>query len=199
METETLFTLLSEESIRIGYVRGSRQILFVKTGQGGSIYGYENRYLQLALDVNRSFGCSVFVAETLGDGKALYDSEMELVKKTVGDGDFEVYYLGVSKGGLLGIWHGAEHPAIKRIAAINAPLMINFHNRTLPALRKRKKERVAMVYGSLDPSYRYIPFVREYASVTVLEGADHCLRNSPVSLFELTKELLLFDVKSVKN
>ena len=39
-----------------GYIHGSNKVLFIKTGQGGSIYGYENKYLDLAIEVNEKIG-----------------------------------------------------------------------------------------------------------------------------------------------
>ena len=33
-----------------------------------------------------------------------------------------------------------------------------------------------MVYGSLDPSYKYVPFVEKHANVRILEGEDHNLK-----------------------
>ena len=40
--------IITVEDITIGYIPGSSKVLFIKTGQGGSIYGYENKYLDLA-------------------------------------------------------------------------------------------------------------------------------------------------------
>ena len=37
--------IFSYENMTIGYIPGSGKALFIKTGQGGSIYGYKNRYL----------------------------------------------------------------------------------------------------------------------------------------------------------
>ena len=53
-----------ENGINIGYIDGSNKVLFIKTGQGGSIYGYENKYLDLAIWAKEQYGCSVFVSST---------------------------------------------------------------------------------------------------------------------------------------
>lgn len=179
----------------VGCMHGSKQVLFIKAGQGGSIYGYENRYLDIASNARDKYNCSVFVASTSGDGKEIYDYEMRLVEEQLCDPEYEIYYLGISKGGLIGCWYGADNRRIKRILTINAPLMINLHNRTRPAIEKLTKKRLTMVYGSCDPSYSYVPFIQNHTSVKILDGAGHNLENSPVSLAELTDELLLFDLK----
>lgn len=187
--------VLTDRASHIGYMQGSEKVLFIKGGQGGSIYGYRNRYLDLAARVRRKYGCSVFVAATSEDDKASHDGEMRTVRELVNDPAYRIYYLGISKGGLIGCWYGADEPRIRRIVTVNAPLMINFHNRTRPALKKLTGDRLTMVYGSRDPSYPYIPFVRNCAAVRILDGAGHNLENSPVSLSSLVEELLLFDLR----
>ena len=175
---------------RIGYISGSNKVLFIKGGQGGSVFGDENRYLKLALFAREKYGCSVFVAETHEDSRHVYDHEMKLVFENV-SGDPEIYYLGVSKGGLIGIWYAQYNPRIKKLASINAPLMINFHNKTRPALKKLNAADVTMIYGSRDASYNFVPFIKDNAIVKLLDGADHNLKNSPIGFTELIDEVLL--------
>ena len=40
----------------------SHIVVFIKAGLTGSIYGYENKYLQMSENLNRRFGVTVFVA-----------------------------------------------------------------------------------------------------------------------------------------
>lgn len=63
--------------------------------------------------------------------------------------------------------------------------MINFHRKTLPAIKKLGKDNLMMIYGSLDPSYKYIPFIDKWTNVEIIEGADHILRGSSLTLFEI--------------
>ena len=183
------------DTVSIGYVPGTAQILFVKTGQGSTIYGDENKHLELAFYANEKYGCSVFVSATLGESREVYDDEMRMVKRIVADPNPPIYYLGISKGGLLGCWYGADNPQIKRLVSVNAPLMINFHNRTLPAIKAFSKERLTLLYGSLDPSFRYVPFVDRYANVVTVEGGDHNLKGASISMREIVDKYLLFDIK----
>ena len=168
-----------------GYIHGSNKVLFIKTGQGGTIYGYENKYLDLAREVNKKYGWSVFVSATIADTQETYENDMQLLEQCVGVAEYEVFYLGVSKGGLIGIWHGANDVKIKRMVAINAPLMINFHGKTLPGVRTLGKDKLTMVYGSYDPSCRYVPFVEKHATVQIIEGADHNLVGASTTLFDI--------------
>jgi hypothetical protein len=174
----------------IGYIPGSDKVLFIKTGQGGSIYGYENKYLDLGIEVNAKYGFSVFVSATTVDTKESFLCDIQTVEDILGTTDFEIYYLGVSKGGLIGIWNGCDEPKIVKMVSINAPLMINFHGKTLPGIKKFGADKLTMVYGSLDPSYKYLPFVDKHANIQIVEGADHNLIGSNVTLLEIINKHL---------
>ena len=176
--------IIYNDQINIGYIPGSSNVLFVKTGQGGSIYGYENKYLDFATEVNKKYGYSVFVSATTSDSKEAYERDMQLLDQCLNTTEYEICYLGVSKGGLIGIWHGADNPKVKRMISVNAPLMINFHGKTLPCIKKLGKEKLTMVYGSLDPSYKYVSFVNKYANVQIIEGANHNFNVTQMKLID---------------
>ena len=190
MGTKGFARIFSSEDMSIGYIPGSSKVLFIKTGQGGTIYGYENKYLDLALEVNEKYSLSVFVSATIIDTKESFERDIQVVEEVLGTSELEIYYLGVSKGGLIGIWHGADEPRIAKMVSINAPLMINFHGKTLPGVKKLGLERLTMIYGSLDPSYKYVPFVDKYTKVQIIEGADHNLIGASVTLSEILNDNL---------
>ena len=185
--------ILSAGTIHMGVVKGERGLLFVKTGQGSTIYGQEHKYLELALWAREVYGLSVLVSATDLDKREIFEAEMAMVEEVLPDREGPIYFLGVSKGGLITCWYGVDQPRIKRILTVNAPLMINFHNRTLPALRKLAEDQLVMVYGTLDPSYKYLPFLQGRARVQVLEGADHNLVGSSATLLDLARDWLLYD------
>ena len=174
--------------VNMGYIPGSEKVLFIKTGQGGSIYGYENKYLDLALRFNEKYGFSVLVSATVEDDKNAFDHDMLILDKVFVNQSYQIYYLGVSKGGLIGMWHGSENEKIVKMVTINAPLMINYHSKTRPAI-ERLGDKLWMVVGSLDPSYDYIPFLKGRANVKIINGADHNLIGSEESLFDIAEEL----------
>lgn len=193
MEKRDFTQIFTDGDTKVGYIPGSETVLFIKTGQGGTIYGQENRYLNLAIHVNEKYGCSVFVSQTSDDSAEAYLRDMAVLDGIFVNKSYQICYLGVSKGGLIGIWHGVNNEKIKRIAAINAPLMINFHSKTLPAIKRIGKDRLTMIYGSLDPSYKYTPFVEKWANLAILEGADHNLSGRESELTKITEELLSID------
>lgn len=203
--------LVEEGDLRLGMTVGSETVLFIKTGQGGSIYGEGHRYGHLAEWARETYGLSVVVSATDRDRREDFQRDMDWVRRLLPDSRGAIYYLGVSKGGLIGCWYGGEEPRIRRILTVNAPLGINFHNRTAPALARLTAEgstptspsanRLTMVYGTCDPSYRYLPFLRsrmerlERFRLEIVEGADHNLQGSPLSLIEMVNKWLLFDIE----
>lgn len=192
MDKSKNFTqVYTREDTNVGYMPGSAKVLFIKTGQCGSIYGYENKYLDLAIEVNEKYGYSVFVSATSSDSREAYEKDIQLLEQCLGTNEYEIYYLGISKGGLIGIWYAADEPRIVKMVSINAPLMINFHGKTLPGIKKLGREKLTMVYGSLDASYKYVPFVEKHTNVQIIEGADHTLKNSNLSYSEISVLLLI--------
>ena len=185
MITNDFTQVYTGEGMTVGYIPGFSKVLFIKTGQGGTIYGYENKYLDLAIKVNKQYGWAVFVSATTIDTRESFQRDIQTIEKCLGTSEFEISYLGVSKGGLVGMWYGCDEPRIKKMVSINAPLMINYHGKTLPGVKKLGIDNLLMVYGSLDPSYKYVPFVDKYANVQVINGADHNLSNSQLDLFDL--------------
>ena len=91
---------------------------------------------------------------------------------------------------MIGIWYGADEARIAKMVSVNAPLMINFHGKTLPGIKKLGREKFTMVYGSLDPSYKYVPFVEKHVHVRIIDGADHNLIGASVTLFEILNNVL---------
>lgn len=182
--------IFTDGDTKVGYIPGSETVLFIKTGQGSTIYGNENKYLSLAIYVNEKYGCSVFVSATSDDSAKAHLRDMAVLDGIFVNKSYQIYYLGVSKGGLIGIWHGANNEKIKRTVTVNAPLMINFHSKTLPAIKRLGKDRITMIYGSLDPSYKYVPFVEKWANLAIIEGADHNLNGAETSLVKIVEDVL---------
>lgn len=182
--------VITEGKIKLGYVFGSDTVLFIKTGQGGTIYGYDGKYVDLAAKVKERYGYSVFVSETNEDDAKTFEREMQLVKSNYDNNSCHIYYLGFSKGGLIGCWYGANDEAIIRLVSVNAPLMVNYYSKTLPGI-KRLSDKLTLVYGTRDPSYKYLPFAEKYADVHVIEGADHNLVGSPLGLIDIVEKIVL--------
>ena len=140
-----------------GIIKGSPELLFIKIGRSGTIYGYEHKYLEIAHKVHSKFGCSVAVSANPVDSRYVLKDEIDIVKTTVGEIS-SVIYVGVSNGALEGAWQGWKTPCITAMLLINGPIMINWY-KTKEGIELFKGKEVMMVYGEKDPSYPRISWL----------------------------------------
>ena len=162
-------------SEQYGIMKGNGNLIFIKTGRGGTIYGYQNKYCRIASEFRDDFGCTVIVSANPENSEC--DLVTELNEILSSEGDFtEIYFIGVSNGALVGAQQGYRCKKIKAMLLVNGPLMINWH-KARKGLEEFDGEKVQLVYGSLDPSYPYIELLdlieSEICDYVVLEGIDH--------------------------
>lgn len=171
--------------INYGIIKGEiasqekTMIVFIKVGQDGSIYGYQDKYLQIAKRLNALYNYSVIVASNPSHRTNPLDCDMEVVSwycKKSNIFDYQIYYMGQSNGALIGLSFAYMYHKIKRLLLINSPLMFNFHL-IKNGLKNMQDKKVYIVYGSLDPSIKYTellgPLLSDTIKLQVIEGADH--------------------------
>lgn len=73
------------------------------------------------------------------------------------------------------------------------PLMLNFH-KTARWINAMPETYIVTVYGETDPSYQYIPFLknRNFGNVEIVEvaGADHNFKGMMEQFIELSEKLI---------
>lgn len=167
--------------IEYGILEGSNTILFIKVGQGGNIYGYENKYLHIAHRMRAQFGYTVIVSSNPFNGQNPLDQAMDVMgvyAESKGFLTYEVHYMGHSNGALIGFTWGHLYPQIKKMLLINGPLMVNWH-RSKAGLAQIKDKTVTFVYGEKDPSHFFVghlkPFAEESEQIhlVTVDNADH--------------------------
>ena len=62
--------------INYGIVNGNNTIVFIKAGQDGSLYGYQDKYIKMAKRLNQKYGCSVICSSNPFDGRNPLDNAM---------------------------------------------------------------------------------------------------------------------------
>ena len=67
-------------TIEYGIVKGNSIVVFIKVGQNGSIYGFENKYLIIAKKLNKEYGYSVIISSNPFDGNNPLEHDMNVVK-----------------------------------------------------------------------------------------------------------------------
>ena len=163
--------------IDYGIVEGNNIIVFIKAGQNGSLYGYQNKYIKMAKRLNKKYGCSVICSSNPFDGNNPLDNSMVIIEDYAKRfDDYKIYYLGYSNGALIGAWFGVKYPKIKRMALGNGPLMYNLHKTKEGAL-SFKGESINFIYGEHDQSTPYIELLKSIENdkikVFIEEGQDH--------------------------
>lgn len=165
--------------IEYGIIKGNSTIVFIKAGQDGSIYGYENKYLTIAKKLNEKYGYTVISSSNPFDVNNPLDHDMNVVKEYCVNNnieDYKVYYMGQSNGARIGISWGYQHPEIKKLLLINSPIFINWHILKNGIIESNNQEMI-LVYGDKDNSYRYVeliePLLNENKKLVIVNGADH--------------------------
>lgn len=187
--------------IDYGIVEGNNIIVFIKAGQNGSLYGYQNKYIKMAKRLNKKYGCSVICSSNPFDGNNPLDNAMEVIEDYAKRfADFKIYYLGYSNGALIGAWFGIKYPKIKRMALVNGPLMYNLYKTKEGAL-SFKGESINFIYGEYDQSIGYVELLKNIENdkikVFIEEGQDHHFSKSEED-FQKIPEKYLFEMNPEK-
>ncbi|MGN1278804.1 MAG: hypothetical protein ACI4UG_04980 [Candidatus Onthovivens sp.] len=189
-----IHSIFNDEIIDYGIVEGNNIIVFIKAGQDGSLYGYQNKYIKMARRLNKKYGCSVICSSNPFDGNNPLDNAMEIIEDYAKIFDnYKIYYLGYSNGELIGAWFGVKYPKIKRMALVNGPLMYNFHKTKEGAL-SFNGDMISFIYGEYDQSIGYIDLLKNMENdkikVFVEKGQDHHFSKSEESFQEIPKKYL---------
>lgn len=184
----------NDEIIDYGIVEGNNIIVFIKAGQDGSLYGYQNKYIKMARRLNKKHGCSVICSSNPFDGNNPLDNAMKIIEDYAKIFDnYKIYYLGYSNGALIGAWFGVKYPKIKRMALVNGPLMYNFHKTKEGAL-SFNGDMISFIYGEYDQSIGYIDLLKNMENdkikVFVEKGQDHHFSKSEESFQEIPEKYL---------
>jgi len=185
MFDEVLERNFNNINIDYGIINGNNNIVLIKTGREGNIYGYKNKYLELAKYINSKYGSTIFVSSNpnssininqLDDAYMLIEDYCSHYKYS----EYQIYYIGISNGGLVGAWYGYKYSRIKRMLLINSPLMINYHN-TKDGLKAFNNGKAILLYGSLDPSNKLVGLLdlinNDKIKYHIIDGGNHYLSN----------------------
>lgn len=186
----------SANGIQYGFLSNpNTELLVIKVGSGGSIYGYQNKYFRIAHHFH-SAGYNVLCCSTppeINDSisfQTLFDIAHDLLSDKFAD--TAVCYFGVSRGAYQGITFADTVPQIKSLLLVNPPMALNF-SKQISALRSMAK-KCTVVIGGKDPSAKFLPLLTQIQNpnldLKVISDADHhfcgldeVFFNLPVSTF----------------
>ena len=160
---------------QFGIIKGERNIVFIKTGRGGSIEGFENKYLDICSLLFEKYGYTFVVSANPKDSVCDLEEEIKCISKYVGDYK-EIIFVGISNGAFIGAAQCRKIEKIKNAVLINAPLMINFH-KIKEGAQKFRGDNMYFLYGEEDPSFRYIEILNVIKNTAckykIIKGEGH--------------------------
>ena len=160
---------------RFGIIKGEKDIVFIKTGRGGSIEGYENKYLDICSLLFEKYGYTFVVSANPKDSVCDLEEEIKCISKYVGDFK-EIFFVGISNGASIGAAQCSKIERIRNAVLINAPLMINFH-KIKEGAQNFRGDRMYFLYGEDDPSCRYIEILDSIKNTAckykIIKGEGH--------------------------
>ena len=188
---------MNYNGVNFGLMEGNNGLLIIKTGSGGTIYGYENKYLTLAKKIRFQYGFGVIVSDnpmelSAADNMAV---TISIAKKyweenTLG----KAYYFGVSKGAQYGVMYAYQYDWVTKWLLLNMPLMINWHRSRAGLEKLLPTQQMTMLWGDRDPSYKYIELIDtikgKNITRVVLPGVDHKLSGAAEEFVKLLEKYL---------
>ena len=166
------------DNIDYGFIKGNNIIVFIKSGLGGDCFGYENKYLKIALRLKERYGCSVIVASNPNNGTKHTEIDKQIIEDYILEHHIcspELFFFGHSNGGIKGLEMINEGVEFKKMVLVNMPLMINFH-KTKQYIALVSQTEIVAIYGQHDPSFPYVPFLDgklHNVKVVTVQNADH--------------------------
>lgn len=160
---------------QFGIINGEKNIVFIKTGRGGTIEGFKNKYLSICSFLFEKYGYTFVVSANPKDSVCDLEEEIKCISKYVGDYK-EIIFVGISNGAFIGAAQCRKIEKIKNAVLINAPLMINFH-KIKEGVKKFRGNNMYFLYGEDDPSCRYIEILDSIKNTAckykIIKGEGH--------------------------
>lgn len=176
---KTTSKTIAGEKIHYGIVYGNEKIVFIKAGAGGSIRGYQDKYLQMAHRAHERLGATVICAS---NPDVDYDAQMVADKAMIskaaaecGFAEYAVYFVGTSDGGYQNLLLAQQVPQARKLLGINASLIDA--DDLVAQLQKLPHVKKILVYGTEDDDFACVPILQaadcENLEIITVEGADH--------------------------
>ena len=177
-------------------IESSHIVVYIKAGLTGSIYGYENKYLKMAKNLNEKFDVSVFVASNPeGTGNSIGHG-LQIIKNYCKERQikqFNVYFVGVSNGGVQGLFAFEKNPLINKALLIGAPLNYN-PDLIKKALINFNGEKLHLICGDKDPGFGlfklYSELENEKIIFTAFLNVDHVFSGNTELFIKLPEKYL---------
>ena len=177
-------------------IESSHIVVYIKAGLTGSIYGYENKYLKMAKNLNEKFGVSVFVASNPEETGNSIGHGLQIIRNYCKERQvkqFNVYFVGVSNGGVQGLFAFEKNPLINKALLIGTPLNYN-PDLIKKALINFNGEKLHLICGDKDPGFGlfklYSELENEKIIFTAFLNVDHVFSGNTELFIKLPEKYL---------
>lgn len=170
---------IDDEETNYGILFGNENIVFIKTGAEGDIYGYKDKYPKMAHRIHERIGATVICASNPDTESSHLDSDRAMISKIASElnlSGYKVYFVGTSDGGYHILSLAKCIPQTVRLLCINSSFIdVKTFNDKLIELSDIKK---TFIYGSKDEDYALIvPHLKKLncnnLEIITIDGADH--------------------------
>jgi hypothetical protein len=167
------------EIVEYGFIFGNEKVVFIKTGAGGSINGYCNKYLKIAKKLHDRLGATVICSSNPISSLELDRKVIIWCAKKLNNLNFELYLLGTSDGAYQCICL-AKSSQVKKLVCINPSFIPSKFPRDKLILLSRIEKIFA--FGTEDEEGKEIVsnLQKEYIpnlEIKMVKGADHSFAN----------------------
>ena len=185
---------IEDEKIEYEIVLGNEKIVFIKSGAGGSVRGYADKYFQMAQRIHERTGATVICASNPDIPHKIIDiEEIRSVIKKMSLSKFELYFIGASDGAYHNLSLAKQFTETVKWIGINTSYVdvIDLKNRLMEMPNVQK----VMFYGTEDDDFdEVVPAFSKLEcdnfSLKFVEGADHGFTGMIEEFIALTDDLL---------
>ena len=185
---------------RFGYVKGTKGLLIIKAGSGGSISGYKNKYLTIAERVREKYGFAIMVSDNPTDIGP--EESMQATMSMAGEyvesfqGKIPVYFFGISKGAHYAATFAYQYPWVTRWLALNMPIIVNWHKVKRGLEQLPLSQSMTIVFGDQDPCYPYAVMLDNVKKANIrritVYNEDHYFSKSLEDFIQLPEKYLFY-------
>lgn len=185
---------IEDEKIEYEIIFGNEKIVFIKSGAGGSVRGYADKYFRMAQRIHEQTGATVICASNPDIPHETIDvEEIRFVINEMALSNFELYFIGTSDGAYHNLSLAKQFNETAKWIGINTSYtdVIDLKKRlmALPNVHK------VMFHGTEDDDfYKVGPVLSKMKcdnfTLKFVEGADHSFTGMIEEFIALADNLL---------
>ena len=174
-----MYKILNGSNFKFYQTENSDTTLLIFTGIGGSVDGYNEKYVKIAHNIMKKYNASVFVISV--ESWNVFDSILNEAKyfidmyyNKLNIKNYSVYLMGTSAGATIILSQNYNWLNVKKVLAINPVIQYNY-NKLINGIVK-STAITTVIMGEKDPSYLYLPMLNnknKLLSCVILKNVNH--------------------------